>query len=140
MKKNTSASRPSLKPIPPLAAAVARLADPMTDGVPGGFTRAYALMPALVAQLSKGDQDAVYTAMRAVNGLEAAEREAKRQQRFERNHAAADGRLDSMAVAVCVLGDKHPDMVTELATPLMDGSFMTGVAFACYVLLNGGAR
>ena len=44
--------------VPPLAAAIACLADPMTDGVTEEFLSAYALMPALVAKLQAGDEDA----------------------------------------------------------------------------------
>jgi hypothetical protein len=123
--------------IPPLAAAVARLADPMTNRVASQFTHAYALMPRLIAKMSEGDEDHLWTVLRDVNGLEAAERYAERQQRFERKLSAQNGRLEGMAYAVRVLEDQDPDLVTELATPLMDGSFLAGVAFACYVLLRG---
>ena len=143
MKKKTARPRPvkAAAPvtIPPLVAAVARLADQMADRIPKQFTRAYAEMPALVAKTQDGDKDALWTVLRRICELDAAERAAEREPTFTVNRAA-EGRLSAMTVAVSILNDKDPDLVANLMTPVMDGSFLTGVAFACFVLTNGGAR
>src|SRR6185436_8614265 len=104
--------------IPPLAFAVASMAHPMGGHPDGRFIHAYALMPRLIAKMCEGDEDYLWTVLRDVNGLAAAERDAARQQRFELNRSAENPRLEGMAVAVCVLDDRDPDLVTELATPL----------------------
>jgi|SRR5688572_4004217 hypothetical protein len=143
-KKTRPKSSPSATPtaaIPPLAAAIARMADPMAGGVPRHFKRAYALMPSLIDKVVvHGDREHIWTVLSTISGLEAAHREADRQPRLARKPLVDSDQLDAMTVAVSVLNDRDPDLWPELTTPVMDGSFMTGVAFACYVLLNGGSR
>ena len=70
MKKNSRSQQPkpaSPKPtvIPPLAAAVAVMADPQAEGVADQFARAYALMPALVSATQDGDPDQRWSVIRA---------------------------------------------------------------------------
>jgi len=125
--------RPSAKQslaVPPLAAAIASLAHPMVDGVPVEFLNAYALMPALVAKLQAGDDDARWAVIHGLSGLEWAEREAAQPD--------ATRPPDQMVVAVSVLNASHEDLVANLTTPIMDGAFFAGVAYACYMLTHGG--
>src|SRR5688572_10443156 len=89
MKKTTDRARqakpaaPPSTPIPPFAAAIAVMADPQAEGVPEEFTRAYALMPALVAAMVKGDPDGRWSAISTITGLDAAERTAERRPDLE---------------------------------------------------------
>ena len=138
-KRQATPDRPQSPVIPPLAAAVAVMADPQAEGVADEFTRAYALLPALVAAMQDGDPDERWSVIRVVSGLDDAEQAAARQPDMGRR-GAADERADRMAYAVALLNKEDVDLIANLTTPIMDGAFMVGAAYACYVLLNGGVR
>jgi hypothetical protein len=143
MKKTTARTRqatpaaPKPIPIPPFAAAIAVMADPQAEGVPEEFTRAYALMPALVAAMAKGDPDDRWTVIRTIAGLDAAERTAERRPDLE---STSIGDPNQMAHAIAILNKHDVDLIAALTTPIMDGAFMVGAAYACYVFLQGSAR
>ena len=138
-KRQAKPASPKPPVIPPLATAVAVMADPQAEGVADQFARAYALMPALVAATQDGDPDQRWIVIRAVTGLDDAERAAERQPHMGHKDAT-DGRDDRMAYAVALLRNEDVDLIADLTTPVMDGAFMVGAAYACYVLLNGGVR
>jgi hypothetical protein len=107
------------------------------DGIPPGFTRAYALMPALVAALANGNEDDRWTVIRTVTGLDAAARTAECQP--DSDGEAIDN-PDRMTSAIALLNTQDVDLVADFTTPIMDGAFMAGAAYACYVLLKDGGR
>jgi hypothetical protein len=118
--------------IPPFAAAIARFADPHPEGIDADFERAYARIPALIDALIKGDDDERWGIITAIAGLDRAE------------HDAEQGRIDRrdnpMAHAIHVLRQADVDLVADLTTPVMNAGFFVGLAYACYILQNGGAR
>src|SRR5688572_31013132 len=126
--------KPAPLAIPPLVAAVARFTDPESSEIDAEFVTAWAHMPAvfqahLVGESSSNDHTTWFGVLSQMIDAELA-RSRNADESYARHFAEYHGVLDAT----------HPDAVTIVTTPYTTASFQIGVAFACYMLTNGGAR
>src|SRR5688572_4024692 len=132
--KSARTRKPAPLPIPPLVAAVARFADPECSEIDSEFVTAWAHMPAvfqahLVGESSSNDHTTWFGVLSQMIDAELT-RSRNADESYARRFAEYHGLLDAI----------HGDAVTIVTTPYTTASFQIGVAFACYMLTNGGAR
>ncbi len=140
MPRTTQPAAP-IPPVPPLIAALAHLAAPNHDGLPGEFIAAYKAAPAVVAALIAGTEDPHWTAIADLSGLEQARAKAEQHPELATTeYPYDDERRDDMARAIAVINQTDEDLTTDLYTPIASSAFYLGMALCAHILTNGGAQ
>jgi hypothetical protein len=114
--------------IPPMAALVARFADPEFDPLPPAFVDAWRQMPALVAQLLRGEGHSNEGTTRQSIMDAAAARD------IAQSRDADTDRLDFLARAVDMLEAEHEDYLISIVNAYAEPAFFIGLALAAYLL------
>lgn len=128
-------------PLPPVVAAVIRFAEPNHDGVPTGFIEAYAAMPRIVAAVASGNDDIeTGSLISEISGHHKARMLADKNPDLDKAEPRDFNERHDPARIIAILNRIDEDYPTDLTAPVGNAGFWVGIAFACYVLTNGGAR
>lgn len=127
--------------LPPLVIALFRLAEPNLNGIPKGFIEAYAAMPALLAHaMQSNDEPATHRLINHISGYAAAIATADANPDIDKTPPTTYEETHDPARIIAILNRINGDYPTALTAPVSTAGFWVGMAFASYVLTNGGGR